>query len=257
MNAKKKKNKVLKIILDVLTYAFLVLCIFVVIITVTSKRSPDGASNIFGYEMRVVLSDSMDECEYTDVSKFEIGSIPKDAVVFLDTVPEDPAEANEWYSTLKPGDVLTFRYVYGTQKTITHRITSIKKLSTGGYEINLAGDNKNSEDQLEQTIYTAEPNATNYVIGKVTGSSYPVGVVMTFLKSAVGIIFCIIVPCLAIILIEVVKIIKVLGADKKERANEEKQQQQNELEELRRRLAELEAQKNSSENQPTDKEETQ
>ena len=47
---------------------------------------------------------------------------------------------------VKVGDVLTFRYVYATQVTITHRITSITEEANGEFIIELAGDNKNSED---------------------------------------------------------------------------------------------------------------
>ena len=242
----KKPGKIAKIILDVLMYVFLGLCIVTVVITVTSKRSPDGASRIFGYEMRLVLSDSMDKSEYTDVSKYEIGSIPKDAMIFIETVPDDDEEATAWYRSLKEGDVLTFRYVYATQKTITHRITSIKENASGGFTIKLTGDNKNSEDgRLEQEIDTSIPNSTNYVIGKVIGKSYPVGLVMTLLKTKVGIICAVILPCAIIIAIEVAKIIKALGADKKEKYQLEKEQKEQELEELKRRLAELEALKNS------------
>lgn len=251
-----KTKKIVRIILDVLLYVFLAICLFIVIITVSSKRSPDGASRIFGYEMRVVVSDSMAESKYTDVSKYEIGSIPIESAVFIETVPEDPSEANEWYKSIKKGDVLTFRYVYGTQRTITHRVTSIKEKPSGGFEIMLTGDNKTSEEgQLTQMIDTSEANSPNYIIGKVVGTSYAVGKVLTFLKNPAVIIFLIIVPCLGIVLFEIVKIIKVFGADKKLRDKEEKEKQQSELDELRRKLAELEAQNNASKSDPTDKEE--
>ena len=153
------------------------------------------------------------------------------------------AEADEFYRNLKVGDVLTFRYVYTTQVTITHRITDIEEIE-GGFKITLAGDNKNSEDgQLVQVIDTSIPNNTNYVIGKVTGQAYLLGLLMSFLMQPVGMILLIIVPCFIIILLEVLKIAKVLGADKKKREQEEKEKKDNELEELRRKLAELEKEK--------------
>ena len=238
---KAKVKKIGKIALDVLLYIFLAICIFAVFVTVLSKRDSDGAAEVFGYQMRVVTSDSMSESEFTDVSAYKIKDIPIRSMVFVKVMPDDPAEADEFYRSLKVGDVLTFRYVYTTQVTITHRITSITEKDTGGFVIELAGDNKNSEDgQLTQVIDTSIPNNTNYVIGKVTGQAYLLGLIMSFLMQPVGMILLIIVPCFIIILLEVLKIAKVLGADKKKREQEEKQKKDDELEELRRKLAELE-----------------
>ena len=165
-------------------------------------------------------------------------------MIFVKVVPDDSAEADKFYSSLKVGDVLTFRYVIqekGRQETITHRITAITEKETGGFIIKLAGDNKNSDEgQLEQIIDTSISGSTDYVIGKVMGQFYPLGLVMSFLMQPVGIILLIILPCAIIILMEVLKIIKVFAAEKKAQEEEEKAQKDNELEELRRRLAELE-----------------
>ena len=240
---KAKAKKIGKIALDVLLYIFLAICIFAVIVTVLSKRDSDAAAEVFGYQMRVVTSDSMSESEFTDVSAYKIKDIPIRSMVFVKVIPDDTDEADEFYRSLKVGDVLTFRYVYTTQVTITHRITDIEEIE-GGFRITLAGDNKNSEDgQLVQVIDTSIPNNTNYVIGKVTGQAYLLGLLMSFLMQPVGMILLIIVPCFIIILLEVLKIAKVLGADKKKREQEEKEKKDNELEELRRKLAELEKQK--------------
>lgn len=250
MNREKLK-KVGKVAMDVLTYIFLAICIFTVLITILSKKDVDGAAEVFGYQMRVVTSDSMSECEFTDVSEFQIKDIPLRSMIFVKVMPDDPLKADEWYRGLQEGDVLTFRYVYTTQVTITHRVVSITEKETGGFVIDLAGDNKNSEsDQLYQTIDTSIPNNTNYVIGKVVGQSYILGVIMSFLRQPLSIVFIIIVPCFIIILVEVSKILKVLSADRKKREQEEKAKKDNELEELRRKLAELENQNNQNQAAP-------
>ena len=249
---KAKMKKVGKIALDVLLYVFLALCIFVVFTTVLSKKDPDGAAEVFGYQMRVVTSDSMAKSDFTNVSDFEIKDIPIRSMVFVKVVPDGEDEAREFYRDLEVGDVLTFRYVYTTQVTITHRITSITEKKTGGFVIELEGDNKSSEDgQLTQTIDTSIPNSTNYVIGKVTGQAYLFGLIMSFLMQPVGIVCLIIVPCTVIILLEVLKIVRIMGADKKKREQDEKEKQENELEALRQRLAELEKEKNGREEQPS------
>ena len=236
-----KIKKISSVVLNVLLYVFLAICILTVFMTVLSKRDSDGAAEIFGYQMRVVTSDSMAECEYTDVSDYRIKDIPVRSMVFVKVMPDDPTEVDAWYRELQVGDVLTFRYVYTTQVTITHRITPITEKETGDFVIELAGDNKNSEDgQLTQIIDTSIPNNTNYVIGKVMGQAYLFGAVMSFLMQPIGIVLVIIVPCVIIILLEVIKIVKLLNADKRKREQEEMEKKERELEELRCKLAQLE-----------------
>ena len=224
---------------NVILYVFLAVCVLSVFLTVFSKKD-DGATEVGGYQLRIVASDSMAACELTDVSAFEIKDIPVRTMVFVEVMPDDPAEADEWYRALKVGDVLTFRYVYATQVTITHRVTSVTPVD-GGYVIELAGDNKTSDsNQLYQTIDTSIPNNVNYVLGEVVGQSYVLGVIVSFLMEPVGTVALIILPCLVILILEVIKVVKMLTSDKKQKAREEAQQKDDELEELRRKLAALE-----------------
>ena len=238
---KAKIRKIGKIALNVLLYIFLALCLFAVFVTVTAKKDADGATEIFGYQMRIVTSDSMAKSEFTDVSDYKIKDIPVRSMLFIKLVPDDPEEKDAFYRSLKVGDVLTFRYVYTTQVTITHRITAITEKETGGFIIELAGDNKSSKDgTLTQVIDTSIPNSTNYVIGKVTGQARGLGTLISFLKQPIGIILLIILPCAIIIFIEVLKVLRMLSADKKQREQEEKDKKDSELEELRRRISEME-----------------
>ena len=247
---KTKMKKIANVALNVLMYIFLALCILSVILTVASKKSPDGAAEVFGYQMRIVVSDSMEKCEYTDVSDYKIKSIPIRSMVFVESVPDDPAEAEAWYADLEVGDVLTFRYVYARQETITHRITSITP-KEGGYIIELAGDNKTSEDgQLYQTIDTSIPNSADYVLGEVKGQAYLLGLILSFLTQPIGLVLVVIVPCLVIILLESMKIAKILGEDKKKRVQEENEKRESELEELRRKLAAFEQNTENKTEQP-------
>ena len=242
---KEKIKKTGNVVLNVLLYVFLALCILTVFLTVLSKKDSDGAAEIFGYQMRVVTSDSMSECELTDVSSYKIKDIPIRSLVFVEVVPDSPEKADEWYGELEVGDVLTFRYAYTTQVTITHRITSITEKDTGGYVIELAGDNISSDSsRLYQSIDTSASNSANYVIGRVTAKSYVLGVIMSFLMSPLGMILIIILPCLVIILLEVLKISRVLISDKRKREQEEMDKKESELNELRRKLEALESEKN-------------
>lgn len=238
---KVKLKKIGNIILDVLLYLFLAICVFSVLLTVLSKKDSDGAAEIFGYQMRIVTSESMAKCDMTDVSDYDIKDIPLRSMVFVKLMPDDPEKADDWYRDLEVGDVLTFRYVYTTQITITHRITSIEEKPTGGFIIRLQGDNKNSEDGLlPQEIDTSIPNNTNYVIGKVTGQSKLLGVCMSFLMQPIGIVLIIMLPCVIIILLQVIKIVRVLLEEKRIKVQAESDKKDEELSELRRRLAALE-----------------
>ena len=225
-----------------LLYTFLAVCIFSVILTISSKKDPDGTSTIFGMQMRRVISPSMEKCDETDVSGFEIKDIPLGSMVFIEVMPEDPEEKEAWLSELEVGDVLTFKYVYIKQQTITHRITAIEENANGGYTISLAGDNKNHDSEvLSQKIDTSSKASPNYIIGKVTGQSLLIGTIIGTLQSTLGLILVIIIPSLLIVIFEILKIVKIVTAEKREKERTERERQENELEELRRRIAEYES----------------
>ena len=239
-------KKILRITGNVLLFVFLALCIFTLVLTVFSpKDETDGTAELFGYQLRTVISDSMGACEDTDVSDYDIKSIPLYSMVFVQLVPDDPAEAAKWYEDIRVGDVLTVKYVYDTQVTITHRVIEKNPDGKGGYHLVLEGDNKNTEnqEQLRQEIFTSDKDSYNYVVGKVTGQSVVLGSVVSLLRSPLGIIFIIILPCVLIILFEVIKIVGVLRSDKRRIEKEENAKKDQELDELRRKLAELEGQK--------------
>ncbi len=252
---KAKAKKIVKITLNVLTYVFFALCVFTLILTISAKKN-DGAASLFGKQLRIVLSDSMASCEQTDVSQFEIQDIPVKSMVIIEEVPEDEAEAKEWFKELKVGDVLTFKYQFvASQETVTHRIISITPNDESdyakGYTIELAGDNKGSETGvLIQTIDTSLENSPNYVIGKVTGQSKFIGWLITATRSTVGIVCIVIVPCLIIATLEIIKLVGVLGSDKKKRHKEEVAKKDKELEEMRKRIELLEKQNQNSNLQP-------
>lgn len=233
-------KKILKIGANVLTYAFLVLCIFTLFIAVSSKKDADGAATVFGKQIRIIRSDSMAKSEFTDVSNYKIKSLPIKSLIVVETVPKAEEKREAWFSKLKVGDVLTFRYVFVSQETVTHRITAIEAKEDGGYIIELKGDNAASENGAgTQTIDTSDLQSPNYVIGKVTWKSHALGVLVYALKTPVGIICIVILPCLIIIGLELARIIGVLQENKRKKAKEEAEKKENEIEELKRQLAAL------------------
>lgn len=264
--AQKKKvtvGSVISIVLDVLLYVFLALAIVVVALTVMSKIAqkddPTGAPNLFGYEMRYVETGSMEP------------AYPVNTMVFIEKAPTSYEASIKWFENVKEGDVLTFYYREAGQRVvITHRVVD-KKLNTeltdvggvlkekGGYIITLEGDNKGDDETVaQQYIYTyahynemAEANdqLQGQVIGKVVGQNLVLGVVVTTLKNPLGMVLIIIVPCLIVIILEVIRIVKVFNAEKNEKAkkNQEAQQeklaqQNSEIELLKQQLALLQQQ---------------
>jgi hypothetical protein len=253
VQSKKKNNKTLDIVkkvfnicLNVIIYFFFAICVVSLIFAITSKKENEDAISIFGNQMRIVVSQSMEACDQTDVSNYDIKDIPMKSMIFIQCVPEDTDEAYEWYSQLKVGDVLTFRYVYTRQETITHRITSITP-KEGGYIITLEGDNKSSEDGvLVQTIDTSDEASFNYVVGKVTGQSKVLGNLIYAIKQPIGLAFIVIVPCSVIIIFEIIKVIGIFTQSMKHKQEELRDKQQSEIELLKQQLAALQGQPQNS-----------
>ncbi|MCH5152452.1 MAG: hypothetical protein J1F68_00620 [Clostridiales bacterium] len=214
-----KFNRALTVVANVPVYVFCTLCLAMLLFTVFSKRDTDGAVKLLGYEMRIVLSGSMEKNSDVDVSDCRIKDIRKGSMVFVQLVPDGAAQAQEFYSRLKVGDVLTFRYdVSGQhfegkqspQMTITHRIVDIEPNDTGGYVITLRGDNSSSTGIADvQTIDTSNTASPNYVIGRVTGKSYVLGLLVYSLKRPLGLAVLIIVPCVIVIAWNVSKIVNI------------------------------------------------
>lgn len=244
--------KALKKIISVLSYLFILFAAVFTILTINMKGNTKEGMNLFGYQMLVVETESMEPNPLVDVSKFDIKSIKKDAMVFVELV--DEKDPYKFYENIEVNDVVTFRYMVGNrQETITHRVIEREEID-GGFIFTLRGDNINEDGTTScQIINTTEKDSFNYIIGEVKGVSYGIGVVITILKSKVGLICAIIIPCVILIIGEVIKIANELNKDKKKKSKEKEIELDNktkELEELKRRLLELEnAKKEGSQNE--------
>lgn len=228
-------KKIFKITSDILLYCFIFLGLITIIITLSSKKDIDGATNIFNYQLRLVITDSMDKCSETNVSKYKIKSIPKNSLVLIKKIEDND------YKKIKEGDVLTFRYLYTEQVTITHRVKSIVEKDTGGYIIELVGDNKTGESELlVQTIDTSIEESPNYIIGEVVYTSIIIGFILNMLKSSLGIVFIILIPSFIIILLEVIKIINITIIEKRKLAERKANEKEQEILELKKKLKEME-----------------
>ena len=251
---KKPKTKLQKILDAVFTVVVVIVAIFaafVLFITITSKRSADGAINVFGYQFRTILTGSMEkcrhddpneECDHVDISGCDVGHLSVGTMIFIQTVPGDEANADKWYEGIKEGDVLTFHY--NGMGVVTHRVIYIEKNSTGGYVIDLMGDNRGSDGTAGVQTVITDKKDNNYIIGKVVGQNEFLGWLVTTVKSPIGAILVIFVPCLIIVIVEVVRIIMTLVASKKEKdkekqdiAESQRNAVQSDIEELKKQIA--------------------
>lgn len=236
-------KKALSITVNVLLYVFFAICVFALITSIRNRKQGD-TFKLFGYEMRYVLTGSMERNPNTDVSGFRIKSIPQGSVVFIKVIPEIDVTSEEewqmqkdWLKDLKVGDVLTFYYSeYSSQTVITHRITKITPKDDGHFIIELRGDN---DDDIGQVLDTADygNGDFNEIIGKVVGKSVVLGGLLTLLKKPWGMALVVIVPCAIVILMEVIKIVNTINESKRQKMAEANA---SEMDELKRRLAQLE-----------------
>lgn len=228
---RQKVIKITKITADVLLSVFLSVAIILLAVSIISSKSTDGVE-LLGHQLRTVTTESMEENENADVSTYDIGSIPQGSMVLIKTVPTEQEQAAKWYSELKVGDVLTFKYFYVNQITVTHRIIDISENGNGGYIIRLAGDNVSVKERgaAEQVINTSDVDSPNYVIGKVVGKSVFLGNVVEFMKTTLGLVVMVMIPCFIILVLEIIKLTRKCIKKKMSDAQE--------------RIASLEAEKN-------------
>lgn len=218
----KLTKKISIVILDVFITFFLIFALVFMLFAVFSFKDENSAVGFFKYEFRTLSTDSMGESEQTDVTKFEIKSLPKNTLLVIEKTPEEVEGLDVWYGNLKPGDVLTFSYKYAKRVVITHRITSIKAKTSGGYIIELSGDNKSSTTvPLNQTIDTSKTDSNNFIIGKVVNSSRFWGRFMVSIKNPIILFICVTIPCFAIIVYQVVKVTKERAGNKLRKQEEE------------------------------------
>lgn len=242
-NKKKEKKprtfkRVLDLVIDCILGIFFIFSLTSCIITVSFKKSGNDAINFFGTEIRIVLTESMEANPLTDVSSYEIKSIPVQSLVAVKTF--DDSNRNEFYASLKVGDVLTFKYLVASEQVvITHRIIEIIPQSDGiNFTFKLRGDNVNADGTTGiQTIDTKyDKESFNYILGKVTWVSPFLGQMITFLKTQYGIIFVIILPAAILICYEIFKLVLTFSKEKKI----ESKSKDDEIEELKKKLLELE-----------------
>ena len=187
--------KALKILRSVIVWLIVALAAAMMVFTIVSVSTFDRADrNLFGYKAFIVLSDSMSKTD------FNAG----DLVLVKDV---DCA-------TLQEGDIIAYTSQnsanYG--ETVTHKIRKLTTDAKGEPGFITYGTTTDTDDE---TIVTYP-----YVLGKYQSHIPKVGTFFQFLKSTPGYIVCILVPFLALILIEGIRCIRLFRQYKAEQQAE-------------------------------------
>lgn len=133
---------------------------------VLSTKLSGGEPEVFGYQLKTVLSGSMEP------------GIQTGSVIAIESIGEDES------SNFGKGDVITF--MEEENKLITHRITEVTETNSGVI-YTTKGDNNNAPDR--------NPVLADNVVGLYTGVTIPfVGYFIDFAQSPNGSILFLIVP---------------------------------------------------------------
>jgi signal peptidase I len=156
-------KKVLKITSNAITVLLFLLLIFMIFVVVSSRAS-GGEPNFLGYQLKTVLSGSMEPT-------FKTGSI-------ISVKPVGDT------TNLKEKDVIT--YMQQDQSLVTHRI--IEVINQGNQVMyQTKGDNNADAD--------TQPVLSQNVVAKYTGFTIPfIGYLMDFAKSSKGMAALLIIP---------------------------------------------------------------
>lgn len=214
-------KKILVIVGNVVFYAIIILLFLFSLMNINAGNGTENFPNLFGKGMLSVETNSMERKEdgYTpdEWANYSIGEIKTGDLVYDDVFNGD-------LSTLKVGDVITFAgKIHGTTALITHRIVEVGEtfvvcqgdlaISEGGpaarydlaetpaAKIELAGEMVDGNaDKLAQLV------SANMIRGVVTGVNRGAGSVLSNIRQ--NWLFYFVLPIAAILLIEIVFVVK-------------------------------------------------
>lgn len=193
--------KALRIIRTVLTWLVVAVAAFMMVFTIISVTTFNRADrSLFGRKAFIVLSDSMSKTD------FNAG----DLVLVKEVDP----------STLQVGDIIAYTSQNSGNfgETVTHKIRALTTNENGEPGFITYGTTTDTDDE---TVVTYP-----FVLGKYTGRLAGVGKFFMFLKTTPGYIACILVPFLALILIEGIRCVQLFRQYKAEQQSELKKERE-------------------------------
>lgn len=174
-------NRLLKIISSAI---FAVLVILIILILIYVIRVKLLASNDRLGEVRLNFYTILTQSMYPTIKAGDV------VVTYMDE--------NDSYNT---GDVITFISNANGQITVTHRIEEVYEVN-GQYSYKTKGDNNNTADK--------EIISSNNVLGKVVFKIPKAGYIQQFLVTKTGWIIAIVLPCLGIVIYDILRLFKTV-----------------------------------------------
>lgn len=159
---KTMRNKAFNLVGKTVSILIIIL-IAVMLFSIIKSKVNKQDTTFLGYRFYVVLSESMKPT-------FDMGSV----VAVKQISP----------SELAKGDIITFRDVYQTDKTTTHRIVEVK--SNNGISFVTKGDANSVNDQSTVSVKD--------VVGKVAFHIPYIGRLLNFVRTKTGLLLLIIIP---------------------------------------------------------------
>ncbi|RSL30307.1 signal peptidase I [Salibacterium salarium] len=186
-------KKLLKIMSGTTTFLLFAALLFMIVVVISSKAS-GGNPSLMGYEIKSVLSGSMEPT-------FQTGSV----------IAIEPTEDGTGY---QEGDVITFQQEEDV--LVTHRITDVNE-SSDQVMYETKGDNNDAVDM--------EPVLSDNVIGKYADFTIPyLGYLIDFANSPTGALVLLVVPGVIVFLYGIFAVWRELrkleGKSKKDTASE-------------------------------------
>lgn len=222
MENKQKNSKaknILNVILDVFIVLFLLFSTVILVFSLSQKAEEPGGkpSQIFGYSIRSVQSNSMEPYKY-DGTKFEHdNAFYKGDLIFCKVTDES--------DTYEIGDAVMFwmyvnqdgsqahKHHYYTKVLTTHQIVDIVEVD-GETQYVTQGLNEKVSMNADLLNKTADEFVAKYNGKRIGG----MGKVVDFVKSGLGFFLCIILPILIFVVIQTIRVIRNFIAYKAQKA---------------------------------------
>ncbi len=216
-------KSILNTVINILIVLVLVVSILVATLALTSKSS--GISNIFGYTVQVVMSDSMDGGS----EDYDGGDFKKGDVIIGKVTNNEKLETPETY---KEGDIVTFLGIlqgndHLGEQLICHRIIDVQERN-GEVVYQTQGDN-HSVSQLPDQEHIDEYINAYSIVAKFYTDEFQgikiagVGKVYEFINSQLGFFLCILLPMIIFFLYVLIKFVINLVEYKKAKEDEKKE----------------------------------
>lgn len=216
-------KKVFNTVINILIIAVLVISVLVATLALTSKSS--GVSNILGYTVQVIVSDSM----AGGSTEYEGGNFQKGDIIIGKVTNNEKVDTPETY---KEGDIVTFKGILQGnadlgEQLICHRIIDVQERN-GEIVYQTQGDNhtvseipdQNSVDEYITAYSIVAKFYTDDFQGiKIEGA----GKFYEFISSQLGFFLCILLPMIIFFLYVLITVVVNFVEYKKAKEDEEKE----------------------------------